>query len=59
MAERVADIAQKNKESARFKKKRAVSVDNVNKRVSISGLVTYNFYSVNARRSLGCIPDQP
>lgn len=46
-------IEEKNKE-----KKRPNSAGiNTNKRVSVSGLVSYSFNSVNARRSLGSIPD--
>lgn len=35
------------------------NVDNVNRRVSVSGLVSYNFNSVSARRSIGSIPNVP
>lgn len=40
-------------------KKKSQSLDTANKRISISGLVSYNFNSVRARRSLGSIPKEP
>ena len=33
--------------------------ENVGKRVSLSGLVSYSFNSVTARKTLGSIPDIP
>lgn len=38
---------------------RPSSADNINKIVSVSGLVSYSFNSVKARKSLGNIPDCP
>ena len=38
---------------------RSISDHHIDKRVSLSGLISYNFNSVNARRSLGVIPDDP
>lgn len=56
------EIADKNREKCEVSRKRRVQSAreaNIDRRVSVSGLVSYNFNSVKARRSLGSIPDIP